>query len=116
MRSSASCVNQRGLLQVTESILTTLDPRAILDQVADRLAELVGYDNIAIEIVDPATGAPPPLTARGIHAAEYLEPWEPGEEGLATWVVAHNEPALVVDERTTRGSTTSGRPARWTAA
>src|SRR5258707_38301 len=25
-------VNQRGLLQVTESILTTLDPRAILDQ------------------------------------------------------------------------------------
>ena len=29
--------NQRGLLQVTESILTTLDPRAILDQVADRL-------------------------------------------------------------------------------
>jgi diguanylate cyclase (GGDEF)-like protein/excisionase family DNA binding protein len=92
-------VNQRGLLQVTESILTTLDPRAILDQVADRLAELVGYDNIAIEIVDPATSLLKPLTARGVHAAEYLEPWSPGEEGLATWVVGHNEPALVRDER-----------------
>ena len=34
-----------------------------------------------------------PLTARGVHADEYMEPWSPGEEGLATWVVAHNEPA-----------------------
>jgi diguanylate cyclase (GGDEF)-like protein len=93
-------VNQRGLLQVTESILTTLNPRAILDQVVDRLAELVGYDNIAIETVDPATGLLRPLIARGVDAAGYLEPWEPGEEGLATWVVAHNEPALVLDEVT----------------
>ncbi len=92
-------VNQRGLLQVTESILTTLNPRAILDQVVDRLADLVGYDNIAIETVDPMSGLLRPLTARGIHATEYLEPWEPGEEGLATWVVAHNEPELVLDER-----------------
>jgi diguanylate cyclase (GGDEF)-like protein/excisionase family DNA binding protein len=93
-------VNQRGLLQVTESILTTLNPSAILDQVADRLSELVGYENIAIETVDPVTGLLRPLTARGIHAAEYMEPWSVGEQGLATWVVAHNEPALVLDERT----------------
>jgi diguanylate cyclase (GGDEF)-like protein/excisionase family DNA binding protein len=92
-------VNQRGLLQVTESILTTLDPTAILDQVADHLADLVGYDNIAIEIVDPQSGLLKPLTARGIHSTDYLQPWSPGEEGLATWVVAHNEPAIVVDER-----------------
>jgi diguanylate cyclase (GGDEF)-like protein/excisionase family DNA binding protein len=92
-------VNQRGLLQVTESILTTLNPVAILDQVVDRLAELVGYDNIAIEVVNPLTMLLEPLTARGVHAAEYLEPWLPGEEGLATWVVANNEPSLVLDER-----------------
>ena len=92
-------VNQRGLLQVTESILTTLEPQAILNQVSDRLAELVGYDNIAIEIVDPMTGLLTPLTARGVHEAEYLEPWAPGEGGLATWVVGHNESVLVLDER-----------------
>jgi diguanylate cyclase (GGDEF)-like protein len=40
-----------------------------------------------------------PLTARGVHAAHYLEPWEPGETGLATWVVEHNEPIFVSDER-----------------
>jgi diguanylate cyclase (GGDEF)-like protein len=92
-------VNQRGLLQVTESILTTLDPKAILDQVADHLANLVGYDNIAIEIVDPVSGLLKPLTARGVHADDYLMPWSPGEEGLATWVVGRNEPVIVVDER-----------------
>jgi diguanylate cyclase (GGDEF)-like protein len=40
-----------------------------------------------------------PLTARGVHASEYLEPWGPDERGLATWVVEHNEPQLVVDQR-----------------
>jgi diguanylate cyclase (GGDEF)-like protein len=28
-----------------------------------------------------------------------MEPWLPGEQGLATWVVDNNEPALVLDER-----------------
>jgi len=90
--------NQRALLGVTESILATLDTQAVLDQVAERLSELVGYDNLSIEVLDRLTGLLRPLTAKGIHAAEYLEPWQPGEEGLATWVVAHNEPALVRDE------------------
>ena len=39
-----------------------------------------------------------PLMARGVHADEYIKPWEPGEEGLATWVLAHGEPQLVRDE------------------
>jgi diguanylate cyclase (GGDEF)-like protein/excisionase family DNA binding protein len=90
--------NQRALLALTESILTTLEPGAILDQVASRLSDLVGYDNLSIEVRDRATGLLRPLTARGINAAEYLEPWLPGEQGLATWVVANNEPALVRDE------------------
>jgi diguanylate cyclase (GGDEF)-like protein len=90
--------NQRALLGVTESILMTLEPQAILDQVAERLSELVGYDNLSIEVLDRTTGLLRPLTAKGVHAAEYMEPWQPGEEGLATWVVANNEPALVRDE------------------
>jgi len=91
--------NQNALLQVTESILATLEPQAILDQVADRLSDLVGYDSLSIEILDRATGLLRPLTAKGVDAALYMEPWLPGEEGLATWVVAHNEPSLVRDER-----------------
>jgi diguanylate cyclase (GGDEF)-like protein len=90
--------NQRALLALTESILTTLEPRAILDQVAERLSDLVGYDNLSIEVLDRMSGLLRPLTAKGVHATEYMEPWQPGEEGLATWVVARNEPALVRDE------------------
>ena len=90
---------QRELLQITESILTKLDARGVLESVTERLERLIVSDNVAIELVDPATGLLTPLTARGVDAAAYLEPWGPGETGIATWVVEHNEPALIVDER-----------------
>ncbi len=90
---------QRELLQITESILTTLDARGVLESITDRLGRLLLCDNIAIEVVDPASGLLTPLTARGVHATEYLEAWEPGETGIATWVVAHNEPVFISDER-----------------
>jgi diguanylate cyclase (GGDEF)-like protein/excisionase family DNA binding protein len=91
--------SQRALVAITESILTTLDSRDVLDQITDRLEVLVRCDNIAIELLDSKSGLLRPLTARGVHADQYLEPWEPGEEGIATWVVANNEPQLIVDER-----------------
>ena len=92
--------SQRALLQITESILTTLDGRAVLEGITERLGGLIACDNVAIEVIDPSTGLLTPLTARGVHAAAYLEPWEPGETGVATWVVEHNEPVHVEDERT----------------
>jgi len=90
---------QRELLQITESILTTLDAREVLESITDRLGRLIACDNVAIELLDPATNLLTPLTARGIHAPQYLEPWEPGETGVATWVVSHNEPVFICDER-----------------
>ena len=90
---------QRELLQITESILTTLDARGVLESITDRLGRLIVCDNVAIEVVDPSTGVLTPLTARGVHAAYYLESWEPGETGVATWVVEHNEPVFISDER-----------------
>ena len=89
---------QRELLQITESILTTLDARAVLESITERLGGLISCDNIAIEVVDPATGLLTPLTAHGIHRDFYLEPWEAGETGVATWVVDHNEPVYIRDE------------------
>ena len=89
---------QRELLQITESILTTLDARAVLEGITERLGTLISCDNIAIEVVDPAIGLLTPLTAHGVHRDFYMKPWEPGETGLATWVVEHNEPVYVRDE------------------
>ena len=90
---------QRELLQITESILTTLDTRGVLESITDRLGGLLACDNIAIEVLDPTTGLLTSLTARGVDAAYYLEPWAPGETGVATWVVEHNEPVHIPDER-----------------
>ena len=71
----------------------------MLEQITERLGSLIQCDNIAIEVVERPTGLLRPLTARGIHAEHYLAPWEPGETGVATWVVDHNEPVLIEDER-----------------
>ena len=90
---------QRELLRVTESILTTFDQKAVLEQITERLGSLVRCDNIAIEVVDRETGILVPLTARGVHAEAYMTPWEAGETGLATWVVEHNEAVLVANQR-----------------
>ena len=89
---------QRELLQITESILTTLDPPVLLGTIADRLGELIGSDNVAIELVDQLTGLLTPVIARGIDAEYYLQPWQAGESGIATWVLEHNEPVRIVDE------------------
>jgi len=89
---------QRALLGTTEAILTTLDTREVLEGITGRLSGLIACDNIAIEVVDRETGLLRPLTAHGVNKDVFLEPWLPGEQGLATWVVEHNEPVLVEDE------------------
>lgn len=90
---------QRELVRITESILTTLDQDEVIEQITDRLGGLIKCDNIVIEVVDEKTGLLQPRTARGVHADSYMQPWEPGETGIATWVVQHNEPVLIEDER-----------------
>ena len=89
---------QRELLHITESILTTLDPPVLLGTIADRLGDLIGSDNVSIELIDHETGGLSPVTARGVDAEYYLKPWQAGETGLATWVLDHNEPVRVIDE------------------
>jgi diguanylate cyclase (GGDEF)-like protein/excisionase family DNA binding protein len=89
---------QRELLEITESILTTLDPPELLGTIADRLGQLIGSDNVAIELVDRGHGRLSPVVARGVDAEYYSQEWDEGETGLATWVLDANEPALVTDE------------------
>lgn len=90
---------QRDLLSITESILTTLDTQRVLEQVADRLAEVVGYDNLAIEVVDSLTGQLRPMTIRGTHAARLIRPRDERHVGIATWVTRHRQAVLITDER-----------------
>jgi diguanylate cyclase (GGDEF)-like protein/excisionase family DNA binding protein len=89
---------QRELLLLTESILTTFEVPTLLETIAERLGDLVGSDNVSIELLDAERGVLVPMSARGVDAAWFLEPWAPEEHGLATWVVEHNQPQLVIDE------------------
>ena len=89
---------QRELLGITESILSTLDAPVLLGTIADRLNEIIGSDNVAIELFDPQIGALSPVVARGADAEYYLQPWLPGETGIATWVLEHNEAVRIDDE------------------
>ncbi len=90
---------QRELLRTTESILTTLDQRAVLDQITDRLEALVHCDHVAIRVVDGSTGRLIPVTTRAAQAAGQDRPWGPGAARMAAWVVRNNEPVLIADER-----------------
>ena len=89
---------QRELLGISESILTTLDPPALLGTIADRLGDLIVSDNILIELADKSAGHLTPVVARGLDAARYLRPWAPGQVELASWVVEHNEPVRIDDQ------------------
>jgi diguanylate cyclase (GGDEF)-like protein/excisionase family DNA binding protein len=89
---------QRELLGVTESILGTIDPAVLLGTIADRLGDLIGSDNILIELMDEEAGHLEPVVARGVDAERYLRPWSPGQVELAAWVVEHNEPVRIDDQ------------------
>ncbi|MEO8468380.1 MAG: diguanylate cyclase, partial [Chloroflexota bacterium] len=90
--------SRRDLLEITETILSTLDTTTVLESVADRLGELVGSDNIWIELVEDGGVRLVPVIARGLEAENYLEPFLPGETGIATWVMEHNLPVLLADQ------------------
>src|SRR5439155_11218907 len=81
---------QRELVQLTESILSTLDPRAILDQIAERLGRLVRYDSIAIELFDRRTEQLVPISGRSGDALAIAAPHLASDIPTAAWVIGHN--------------------------
>jgi diguanylate cyclase (GGDEF)-like protein len=90
--------SQRELLGITESILGTLEPTEVLDEIADRLSGLVAVDNIAIFVHDSATATLRPLIARGTYAERYMGRQIPAARGLVGWVFQHGESQLVADQ------------------
>ena len=90
---------QHELLRTTEDILAALDSGTILGQITDRLRGLIRCDHVTIEVLDPATGLRQPVPAHGVAAGEPGAPSLASERGIASWVLAHGEAALIEDER-----------------
>ncbi|MGI8928803.1 MAG: diguanylate cyclase [Candidatus Limnocylindrales bacterium] len=90
--------NQRELLRVTESILSTLDTQALLEEIAERLKTLVQVDNICVSVHDQRAGVLRPIFARGVQAREYLAAIIPDDQGVGGYVLKTGEAQLVQDE------------------
>ena len=90
--------SQRELLRVTESILSTLDTQALLEEIAERLNTLVQVDNICVDLHDQRAGVLRPLFARGVQAAEYLAVALPDDQGVGGYVLKTGEAQLVQDQ------------------
>ncbi len=90
--------NQRELLRVTESILSTLDTQAVLEEIAERLNSLVRVDNICVDVHDQRAGVLRPIFARGVQALDYLAATIPDDEGVGGYVLQTGEAQLVQDE------------------
>ena len=92
--------SQRELLRVTESILSTLDTQALLEEIAERLNTLVQVDNICVDLHDQRAGLLVPLFARGVQAEEYLAVSIPDDQGIGGYVLKTGEAQLVQDQLT----------------
>jgi diguanylate cyclase (GGDEF)-like protein len=78
-------------MRVTESILSTLDPRTVVEQIADRLTGIMRIDNIAIGVHEPEARVVRTLFARGADAHLYRDLVLEDTSGMAGWVLEHGQ-------------------------
>ncbi|HUR16529.1 MAG TPA: sensor domain-containing diguanylate cyclase, partial [Candidatus Limnocylindrales bacterium] len=92
--------SQRELLRVTESILSTLDTRALLQEIAERLNALLQVDNMCVDVHDARAGLLRPIFAHGIHHDQYLAATIRDDQGVGGYVLRTGEAQLVHDQLT----------------
>ena len=90
-------VSQRRLMAVNEQLLSTLDPKGVLELIADSLKMVVTYDSLTIYRVDRERGVRRPVIARDRFAELILGYDAPLGTGLTGWAVDNREPVLAND-------------------
>jgi diguanylate cyclase (GGDEF)-like protein len=80
--------SHRELLRVTESILSNLDPAAVVEEIATSIGAIIGVDNLAIYVHEPSLGLLRSLVARGPGATRLLSRSLPDSEGEAAIVLS----------------------------
>ena len=86
--------SQRRLLEVNERLISTRDPKGVLEMIADSLKSLVPYDSLTIYRCDFAAGVRRAVVARDRFADVILDYAGPIEVGITGWVIAHGEGVL----------------------
>ena len=106
---------ERRLLDVSEQLVSTLDPRQVLEQIAETIGTVVHYDRLAIYRRDPATGDTESVLSRsGSNSAEDLSVVSGSlDEGLTSWVIGRGDAVCANDvgeDILAIGMETGGRP------
>jgi diguanylate cyclase (GGDEF)-like protein len=89
--------SQRRLLEVSERLVSTLDPADVLETIADGLRDVVTYDNLSIYRADYQQRLMVPVLTRESHAEEVSRYLIPFGRGLMGWAVEHGQPILAND-------------------
>ena len=96
----------RRLADVFHDVLSEQSLDALLDRVADTLAELIPYDDMHIYAADEAKQELTPVLARSKWEQEVMSETFPFGEGITGWACRHREPVLA------EGAPRSPRPFR----
>ncbi|MEX1335737.1 MAG: GGDEF domain-containing protein, partial [Candidatus Limnocylindrales bacterium] len=80
--------SQAELLRVSERVLTTLDPAAVIAEIAESLARLIPIDTLGVYIHEPAARTLDPMLARGIGAEALMSRRLPDSGEVVSEVLA----------------------------
>jgi diguanylate cyclase (GGDEF)-like protein len=89
----------RRLLELSEQLVSTLDPRRVLDQIAETMGTVVPYDRLTIYSCRAATGGiKPVLTRTGSGDGGDAATWDKSfDEGLTSWVIGRGDAVCAND-------------------
>jgi diguanylate cyclase (GGDEF)-like protein len=77
---------QRQLLRATESILSTLDPRGVVEEIARRMGSLVPVDTLILVTRDPDSREPRILFAEGMEAGSVFREGREDVQAIGDWI------------------------------
>ena len=86
--------SQRRLLEVNERLISTRDPKGVLEMIADSLKTIVPYDSLTIYRCDFEAGVRRDVVARDRFADVILDYAGPIGVGITGWVIDHSEGVL----------------------
>jgi diguanylate cyclase (GGDEF)-like protein/putative nucleotidyltransferase with HDIG domain len=84
----------RRLVEVFHDVLSEESPTALLERIADTLAELVPYEDVHIYEADEAKRELIPVLARSKWETEVMSETFSFGQGITGWAVEHREPVL----------------------
>jgi diguanylate cyclase (GGDEF)-like protein len=92
--ASGSVEPYRRLAEIFHDVLSEQDLDALLERIADTLADLIPYEDVHIYEADEAKRELVPVLARSKWADEVMRKRFSFGEGITGWAVEHREPVL----------------------